>query len=134
MFKHILKHIFPPAILLFVLVTFLGAGHTGMTVDTRGQMTACPFLGVSALCEMNSLAHIAKWQSLFAALSEREVAPFLAVVLLSISTIFLLWYVRYTLIAPIRPSLALRRRAVSVLIPSALQEAFSDGILHPKIF
>lgn len=132
--KHILKHILPLIILIFLLVAFLGAGHIGMTVDARGQMVACPFLGVSALCEMNSLAHIAKWQSLFSALPEREAAAFLAVVLLSLSTIFLLWHVRYAHSVSTLPFLVLASRAVTVLIPSILQEAFSDGILNPKVF
>lgn len=132
--KHILRHILPLTILVFVLVAFLGAGQVGMVRDATGQMTGCPVMGVVAFCEMSPLAHMAKWQSLFSALPEREAAALLAVALFGLSMIFLLWQVRSARALSTVPSFGLRSKAAPVPIQSALQEAFSNGILNPKIF
>lgn len=132
--NNVLKQFLPLAILVLVLLAFLGAGYLGMPQDTTGQMSSCPIMGAVALCEMSPLVHMAKWQNLFSALPERGGAMFLAIVVLSLSMIFLLRRARYSPGLFVVPLWALGSKAVSIPIPSTLQEAFSDGILNPKIF
>lgn len=132
--SHFLKQFFPLAAFVVVLATFLWSGSMGMPQDTTGQMSSCPIMGVVALCEMSPLVHVAKWQNLFSALPERGGALFLAIVALSLSMIFLLRRARYSPGLFVVPLWMLGSKAVSIPIPSTLQEAFSDGILNPKIF
>lgn len=131
---HATRRLFPPAVLVLTLAVFLGAGYAGMPQNAAGQMEACPSMGVVALCEMSPFTHMAKWQGLFSALPETEGASFLALVLLGLSVILLWVRARGSGSACAVLSYALRSRIIHVPVRSYLQEAFSNGILHPKIF
>lgn len=110
------------------------AGMPGMTTNADGHMSNCPLMGVAALCNMSPLEHIAAWQNIFAALPFKKAAALASLLLLVSFTIFFLrdfWDTsRLQSVAVHRQRF--RRRARNV--HDEIQEAFSDGILNPKVF
>lgn len=124
--------------LAFFSVGFLGLGHTNMTMGPHGEMSVgnCFMPGMTeVMCQMNPLEHIAAWQSMFTAVpSQNDVLLLLATLLaLALGALFLanLSTAPPKVIIP-RLSFAYYKRYIPIFDP--LQEAFSNGILHPKIF
>jgi hypothetical protein len=121
------------AIMAFFAVGILGLTY-GMPMDSSGQMSNCPFLGVTALCKMNPLAHMAAWQNMFAAVPSKTAGALAALFLLALFAVALLrdfWNIKELKLVPV---VSQRFREKIFVVSSSLQEAFSSGILHPKIF
>ena len=131
---------------VLILAAFLIAGTSGlphlgmdMPMESGGQMSSvnCFMPGMTeALCQMNPLQHIATWQNMFAAVPSQGSILTLLLALLALALGALLLY-SYRGAAPPRvlvfqPSFAYYKRYIPFTDP--LQEAFSNGILHPKIF
>lgn len=123
-------------IALVALGSFL-SGATGvsplsMNMQTGSHMPGCPLMGGGTICTMNPLEHIAAWQSAFATTFSGESFIFL-LLLVSFLALRILKQIFSTdkdsLIQPFR----VRYRA-RFFCPDPLQEAFSNGILNPKIF
>lgn len=117
---------FLTSVLLVVFVLMAGFGLFMPMNGHAGHAAPCPFaLGGAALCAA-PLAHIEHWQTTFMAVL---VETF---VLLALAVAFF-W--RYDLFDPDvgrgKTSWSFVRASVR---PSLLQELFSNGILHPKIF
>lgn len=117
---------------LLVLGSF-GVLHFGM-MPSDGQMSGCPFMGEGAVCRMDPLEHLAAWQSAFTAtIPGQSVASFVLLLLLSL---LLLQHGRQRFArkkaSPTRGFRVPYRGRLFFHHP--LQEAFSDGILHPKLF
>jgi len=134
-----LKIILLFAVLAFFSVGFLGLGHTNMTMSSMEEMPVgnCFMPGMTAsLCQMNPLEHIATWQSMFTAIpSQGGILSLLAVLLALILGAVTLF--SYRGVAPPKiliPQLSYLYKRWRVPILDPLQEAFSNGILHPKIF
>ena len=102
----------------------------GMTMQTNGTMTPCPFMDDNgASCPMSLVAHIADWQQLSTA---RPTDVSLAVIAL-----VLLFFVQYFAERIDRPPLSLehlRARNARVRFFATLFSAFSRGILHSRLF
>lgn len=124
------------AIILTVLLgaMFVSLFHLSMGMDMTGSMSDCPFMAhEEVLCPINLADHIGAWKSAFLA-----VAP----------TIFLLLAIAglAVVMAALAPHLfALKRKPIPILTKQLrertytfsyrpLQELFSNGILHPKVF
>lgn len=120
-------------IIAFVIMNL--QGFYSMPTDGHGKMFNCPFMGVATVCQMNSLEHIAAWQNMFTALPQKDIFAFLVLLILILFAIILL---RNFLRVPLKEFLsaeAIRyKRTNTLFIPHPLQWAFSDGILHTKIF
>ena len=133
------KYILFFAVVAFFSVGFLGLGHTTMVMDPDGAMPVdnCVMPGMTeALCQMNPLEHIAAWQGMFASvLNQSDVSLLLASLLTLILGALIVYAWHSTLPLLIRvlrhPS---RYRSERIPFIRPLQEAFSSGILHPKIF
>lgn len=119
----------------FLLFGTLGLGHIGMGMESTVSSN-CPFMpGMTAVCKMNPLEHIAAWQSMFTAI------PVEKVFILSLLLLFALLLAR-SLIKKITWDVEILRNFAPPLwqtrnpfIPRyALQEAFSNGIIHSKVF
>lgn len=133
------KYLLLFAILAFFFVGFLGLGHTSMDISADRQTSAsnCFMPGMTeVLCQMNPLEHIAEWQSMFtAAPNQNDVLMFLlALLALVLGTLFLH---SHQSTAP--PKILVSqfkflyyKRHIPIVSP--LQEAFSNGILHPKLY
>lgn len=129
-----LKILTATALLAFLLFGSAGAMHFGMNMGADGKMAPCPFSGEGAICTMNPLEHIAAWQSAFTTTvqNERDIA-FLLIALTLLFTVGF-WRELFT-----KRDLRSLQRWHSVLreefnIFDPLQEAFSNGILNPKVF
>ncbi len=119
--------------LTFLLLGSFGVLHFGM-MPPDGQMSGCPFMGGGAVCRMDPLEHLAAWQSAFTVtIPGQSVASLVLLLLLSL---LLLRHGRHRFprkkILPTRDFRVPHR--VRFFFHHPLQEAFSDGILHPKLF
>ena len=122
-------------LLAFLVGGLLGLSHFAMNMNDSGEALGCPFMNTPTLCAMNPFYHIAVWQSMFAASFSKEIFSLLALIaLLGILFTFILRNFGLTGDAPrsITPVRQILIRTFAVINP--LQEAFSNGILHPKIF
>ena len=121
----------------FLIAGVMGVPHLGMDMQMDGSMGSDCFMPgmTETLCQMNPLEHIATWQSMFTAVPSQNDA------LLLLASLFALALVAFLLthrsIAPPKApplQLAFAYYKQHIPIPNPLQEAFSNGILHPKIF
>lgn len=121
----------------FATMGIFGLGHMGgMKTDDAGDMAGCIFTGKTMLCKMDVMEHISLWQSLFVAMPQ-EILIFLALFIFLATVIF----VAKNIPAPPRLSrdetltkqLHLREHP-DFLFFNFLKDAFSRGILHPKIY
>lgn len=122
------------ALVALLFLGFLGIGHFGMT-GSGGQMSNCPFMGMTAICQMSPLQHIAAWQRLFT-ISPTDPLTLLLLLLLALAatlSIASLWQIQ-----KYPPDDYRRRRARSrvdtPIVFASLLEALSRGIIHPRIF
>jgi len=125
----------------FLAVSFLGVAQADMAVESDGQMSSgnCFMPGMTeVLCQMNPLEHIAAWQNMFTAIPSQNDILLLLASLLALA--FGALYIVRRSTAPPKVSVSLSQRALfayykrHVPIVHPLQEAFSNGILHPKVF
>ena len=121
----------------FLVVSFVGPMQAmSMPVDQSGQMTGCMFSG-TAICTMTPLEHLAAWQSMFSATISNATSIFLLLLLLA-----LVLFVHIVWRLPFKDQLdwlAVRqrlysRRSLAFAYTNPLQEAFSRGILNPKVY
>lgn len=126
------------AVLAFFSVGFLGLGHTNMTMSSNEEMPTgnCFMPGMTAvLYQMNPLEHIATWQSMFTVIpSQSDILSLLAALLALVAGAL---FSIYQSIAPPKIRIPQSQFLYSkryIPIGNSLQEAFSNGILHPKIF
>jgi len=120
---------------IFLSVMFLSLFHMPVGMDMSGGMSSdCPFMShEEVICSMSTLDHLTAWKSAFMA-----ALPSLTLLLLAIAAIVLVLSVapnllqrqRYRTVLPIR---YLTERTYSYSY-RPLQELFSNGILHPKLF
>jgi hypothetical protein len=122
------------ALLTFLLFGTAGAMHFGMNMGVDGKMAPCPFSGEGSICTMNPLEHIAAWQSAFTTTVQNE--RDIALLLLGLVLLFTVGFWRELFAKRgLRTLQRLRfnlRQQFEILDP--LQEAFSNGILNPKVF
>ncbi len=112
---------------------FFGITGFGLGIDTTSPTANCPFGGHSmSICKMNPVEHIQELQSMFTMLpAKNTLALFLFLAL------FALYKLRHTLSVP---KLSQVDASVNLFyihrprIIDSLEDAFSSGILNPKIF
>ena len=116
---------------------FFGLSQFGIATDVNGSMVKCPFSGHSmSICITNPTEHIQEWQSMFTTLPAQQdtvFALFALIVLVAFGALG--FWNKFS----IHNALLLFSRLRSRLrdgfqIFDPLQEAFSSGILNPKIF
>jgi len=130
--KRIQKGFVTFAIVAFFAVGVLGLTY-GMPMDSSGQMSNCPFLGVTALCKMNPMEHMAAWQNMFAAVPSKTAPELAALLLLALFVVAFLKDIWNSKKLELVPVFSQRFREKTFVVSSPLQELFSSGILHPKI-
>lgn len=122
------------ALTLWMLL--FGLSQMSMDMSTMGGKANCPLGGHSmAICQMNPMEHIEEWQSIFTMLPAKDALSILFA-LLSLLALLALRFLN-------TPSLFKKPRLEQYVNPfyvnnvpifNSLQEAFSRGILNPKIF
>ena len=116
---------------------FFGLSQFGMATDVNGNVVKCPFAGHSmSICIMNPTEHIEEWQSMFTTLPAQQdavLALFALIVLVAFGTLG--FWNKFSIHNELLLLSRLRSRLRdSFQIFDPLQEAFSSGILNPKIF
>ena len=120
---------------IFLSVMFLSLFHMPVGMDMSGSMSSdCPFMShEEVICSMSTLDHLTAWKSAFMA-----VLPSLTLLLLVIAAVVPILSVAPNLLQRQRYRTVLPTRYLSERTYSysyrPLQELFSNGILHPKLF
>ena len=121
--------------LLFLLGTmFVSLFHLSMGMDMTGGMTDCPFAAhAEVICQMNVADHIGAWKSAFL-----SVVPTLILLSAVAGIVVFVASVAPNLLRKIPyaspPSCGWIQARTYTFSYRPLQELFSNGILHPKLF
>jgi len=130
----IMKWVASMTLALVLGTMFISLFHMSMGMDMSGGMTDCPFMEHGeVICQMNLADHIGAWKSAFL-----SVVPTLTL-LLAVASIAIF-------VASVAPNLLQKTRYLQPTLycwlrprtytfsHRPLQELFSIGILHPKLF
>lgn len=121
--------------LLFLGVMFGGLFHMSAGMDMSDNASGCPFMShEETLCSMSIFDHFGVWQSNFLA-----IVPTLTLLLGALAATVVLLSLAPNLIFSKRKILneiyILYKKKEALFFPKfSLQEQFSNGILHPKLF
>lgn len=122
-----MKTVLAATLVLLVLYGALGAVHTSATGGEL--MGGCPFMPGVNLCNMTPLVHLSAWESSFVALVAQSIGVLLVLALLAF--VFVSFFpVLMVHVA----SVPLFRAPARLPVRRELQDAFSNGILNPKVF
>ncbi len=117
----------------FILIGIFGMSHLGMDMNADGYMSDCPFMFSASLCTMTPFEHISAFKGILNALPRQQNASTLAL-LLSAATVLILFSWKSFLSSRIFSAQRFRPYRNSLPSSHPLQEAFSNGILHPKYY
>ncbi len=118
--------------LIFVFIILFGL-NLSMQIMEDGRMSNCPFTtGQSSMCQMPSGDHISKWQQTFIAIFQ---SAYYLIFLVPFIIVFRFLIYQFTLASPS----TLAFHSYKIHHPDSktfnyLLEAFSNGILHPKLY
>lgn len=126
-----LKGILTLLLASLLLAGSLGISHQGMSMDMDGNMTDCPFLPGVSICMMSPIEMVAASQSFLSGITLNTDSSLL-LLLVSATTIATAFF---TFFSPPRITTRLRvRKQKHRLRSNFLEEAFSNGILNPKLY
>ena len=119
------------AIAAFLMVGIFWIFHS-MDMNSKGEISNCPFMGIVAICNMSPFEHIAAWQNMFASIPNQTIVLTLLLLALSFafSRLLLFAFPRDGDREPQR----LFSRAREPRVTDPLRLALARGIIHPKIF
>ncbi len=118
----------------FIFIMLFGL-NLSMRMDKDGKMSNCPVMThSSSICPMGPFEYLAKWQQMFQATAQTNML-FLFITLFSFNALFSFFRIHLTLAPPKRLSFAFYKRDhPDINLFNYLQEAFSSGILQPKLY
>lgn len=122
-------------VLMFLIgAIFISLFHMSTSMDMAGGMSDCPFMShEEVLCPMNLADHIEAWKSAFLAIT-----PTIVLLLAVAGAIsFVASFAPHLVVPKCRPIPILHRQLrerTYAFSHRSLQDQFSDGILHPKVF
>lgn len=124
--------IFSTILIVFILGSFLGMSHMGMSARSDGTMGRCPFSPGSEICMMSPIEHISISASLFNSLPKTN--DLLILIFSSISVLLSYAFLKKLCVfEKIRvEKFSLTKEYVSPV--NFNEEVFSAGILNPKSF
>ncbi len=132
---HRFNSLLPKQFLLLGVIAFLFLNVFGLSLAVPmthdGHMPGCPFMGGTAVCQMNPFEHISAWQSMFTSTAAESSFSLLLLTLMVVAWCAGIFKVRFY--PEIRAPLQYHQHNL-FFFRSPLQEAFSNGILNPKIF
>ena len=126
------------ALIAFLSIAFFGASQTmGMDQQSDGTMGGCLFTGMEEICEMTFTEHLSQWQSMFTTTAPQKALAFALLFLLTVVFVAVAIFKRNLLLLfsyyTTRWRLYIRHNPELSLF-NPLKEAFSRGILNPKIY
>lgn len=108
----------------------------GMQIDEHGNMSNCPFLlEQTSVCSMGIMEHIAKWQQFFTVLlSQSDVLA--SIIFLFLNFVLLAIFIHVLNTSPTALALfpPIPKNKPEAKLFNHLATAFSQGILHPRIY
>ncbi len=118
-------------ILALVFVLSFSVGMMTMHTDDKGNMSDCPFLNSTSICQMSFSEHMATFQGMFRAVPVK--ATLLSILILALSSIL---YFKdtisiYSLSVQVRSFV---KNNPELLTTNKLLLALSDGIIQPKLY
>lgn len=130
---------FSENLVLFVLASFAFVNVLGMGMGMEimgGQMSSCPLMaGQAAMCQMDITEHIAKWQHAFLGIPTKANVLAFALVLFAVVIIPpIRSFFQFEKLFAFTARLFVYHKAYLVKVFDPLLQAFSDGILNPKIY
>ena len=118
------------ALFLFLAASIVGPSMS-MPIDGHGHMANCPFaMGATSLCGMTVFEHISAWENMFASSVPTGIA--LLLLLLALTVVVRTVHGQDPPEPQDENNPTLRTTTVPFVSP--LLSAFSQGILHPKIY
>ena len=134
------RTVFALTAVAFVWVALFGLVQSmnEMQMKKSGGMSGCLFNGGYELCPMNISEHVAHWQAMFAALRAKafpaSAARIMVIVALGVVAIFSSrLFLKQNARLFLRGRLYFQRNQQTHIF-DILREAFSSGILNPKIY
>lgn len=123
--------------LLFVTVMFGGLFNlsAGMSLTGNSDMSGCLFMDHGqALCSMSALEHLGEWQSSFLVMI--PVLTWLLAAAVATAIFFSIAPVWLSRKRTLRQEISIVESSLKILTfpKRPLQELFSNGVLHPKLF
>lgn len=121
-------------IILTILLTSmtLSLFHVSTEMSTHDFMKNCPFMTYEeVLCPMNSIEHIGMWKSFFLATIPTIILLLVAVVIAGGIIPSFLFKIKYRIE---QRYCRYTKERIYTFSYRILQEFFSNGILHPKVF
>ena len=133
--SQIKKYLVILGISLFFVVSVFGLPLSGMPMGMDGEMIGCPFMDMdgASICHMSLFEHISTWQGAFTSVVDQHGVGLLLLLLaavLAFTLIHLLGSLKDIACLPLDQ----RRYRRKVIHLAFLAEAFSSGILNPKLF
>ena len=124
--------------MVLLIFGFIVAGNPSLVhanmdgMATNEEMPGCPLMGMNTICQMSPLEHLGMWQNLFAFLPKVEdLLTFLfSLLVFALGVAWFSWLPRG--IPKTTRGNCIRQDRIPPF--RALQELFSSGILHPKLF
>ena len=126
------------ALIAFLLVAFFGISQSmGMGKQNNGKMDGCIFTGKVEICTMTFSEHISHWQSLFTATTPQNSLALVLLILLAVVFVVIAIFKRNLLLLFNYYTARWRfyvRNNPELSLFDPIKEAFSQGILNPKIY
>lgn len=133
-FRRIQNLIKIPLVVAVFWMLLFGISQISMDMNTMDGKANCPFGGHSmTICQMNPMEHIQEWQSMFTMLPAQNIL----LLLFALFAVLLIRKLHSKFSIPEPPLVLpsnLSAYSQSFQIFDPLKEAFSNGILNPKIF
>ena len=128
------KNILALGIIAFLVMSFWTL--YSMPTDDMGRMVNCPFMNnVPGFCQMSLSEHISLWQQTFTATQARELlVPLLALLVLVASFFSVAVEKVYDTLKYQSLYYYFYERRPEIMVFNHLRLAFSDGLIHPKIY
>ncbi len=118
--------------IIFVLLSMFSLKDS-MMMDGKSmtEPSGCIFSVGNAPCTMSFTEHLSQWQSIFTALPQYSTSAMLIALLFIAPTIVNLYLVFRKLLLRLSPLIA---EDPNLPFYDPLRQAFSQGIIHPKIY
>jgi len=125
-------------LIAFLSVAFFGASQSmGMEMRDNGTMGGCMFTGMEEICEMSFTEHLTQWQSMFTTTVTQNAFTVILLLLLAVVFVAVGIFKRNLLLLSSRHTTRWRlyiKQKPNLSLFNPLKEAFSQGILNPKIY
>ncbi len=129
--KNIIKFLIVSAVFTVLLFGIFGFG---LGMDMNSQTAICPFDGhLESICEMNPMEHAQEWQSMFTTLSIKDTLALLSLFIALFAILKLRQMFSVSKISQTDSYINLFYIGRPPIF-NPFKEAFSNGILNPKIF